>query len=312
MDIKTLMERQSWSLEQKIDHSLGTIEQFVERVGGVDKVYVAFSGGKDSTVLLDLVRKLYPDVLAVFWNTGNELPDTIEFVKKLQNTEGYNVQIIRPEITPREVWAKHGFPLVSKETSFKIERIRLLPKSKSAIHYLDPQNRFKLPNKWRFLIEAQYNVSPKCCDELKKKPAHKFQKETGRVPIIGIMADESSMRTMEYLKMGQCNQFDGRVAKSQPLSIWVEEDIWEYINRYGLEVSQAYHKGFKRTGCMGCGFGSHMIGDVRWELLHKYYPKCYDMVMNYVNNGVKFRDALRMILLMNGQNLPDEPIDYSR
>lgn len=51
MTMQLLRERQSWTLEQKIDHALGTIESFVNRMGGVDKVYVSFSGGKDSTVL---------------------------------------------------------------------------------------------------------------------------------------------------------------------------------------------------------------------------------------------------------------------
>lgn len=49
MTFSELRERQSWTLEQKIDHSLGTIEAFVNRMGGEDKVYVSFSGGKDST-----------------------------------------------------------------------------------------------------------------------------------------------------------------------------------------------------------------------------------------------------------------------
>lgn len=71
MNLQELRERQSWTLEQKIDHSLGTIEAFVSRMGGVDKVYVAFSGGKDSTVLLDLCRKVYPNIQAVFCNTGD-------------------------------------------------------------------------------------------------------------------------------------------------------------------------------------------------------------------------------------------------
>lgn len=72
MTYQELKERQAWSLEQKIDHSLGTINQFYERLNG--QVYVSFSGGKDSTVLLWLARKLYPDIKAVYCNTGNEYP----------------------------------------------------------------------------------------------------------------------------------------------------------------------------------------------------------------------------------------------
>lgn len=84
MTIQELQERQKWPLEQKIDHSLGVIESFVVRMGGLDKVHLSFSGGKDSTVLLHLARRLYPDILAVFVNTGNEYPDIIRFVKQTQ------------------------------------------------------------------------------------------------------------------------------------------------------------------------------------------------------------------------------------
>ena len=56
MDIKELKERQAWTLDQKMDHSLGAIDQFYQRLDG--KVYVSFSGGKDSTVLYWLARKI--------------------------------------------------------------------------------------------------------------------------------------------------------------------------------------------------------------------------------------------------------------
>ena len=81
MDLKELRERQSWTLRQKIDHSLGVIDQFVSRLNG--QVYVGFSGGKDSTVLLDLCRIVKPDIKAVFCNTGNEYPDIVRFVREL-------------------------------------------------------------------------------------------------------------------------------------------------------------------------------------------------------------------------------------
>lgn len=80
MTIDELRERQQWSLSQKIDHSLGVIDQFLSRCGA----YVAFSGGKDSTVLLDLCRIIKPDIKAVFCNTGNEYPEIVKFVRELQ------------------------------------------------------------------------------------------------------------------------------------------------------------------------------------------------------------------------------------
>ena len=70
MDYKELKERQGWTLEQKIDHSLGVIDQFVGRLS-LEHVYVSFSGGKDSTIVLWLARKLYPEIKSVFCNTGN-------------------------------------------------------------------------------------------------------------------------------------------------------------------------------------------------------------------------------------------------
>ena len=85
MTLQELRERQRWTLEQKIDHSLGTIEAFVNRMGGIDRVYVSFSGGKDSTVLFHLARRLYPNILGVFCNTGNEYPDIIRFVRQMQS-----------------------------------------------------------------------------------------------------------------------------------------------------------------------------------------------------------------------------------
>ena len=71
MTAQDLRERQGWSLKQKIDHSLFVIETFIARTD--KQCYVAFSGGKDSCVLLDLVRIIDPTIPAVFVNTGNEI-----------------------------------------------------------------------------------------------------------------------------------------------------------------------------------------------------------------------------------------------
>ena len=302
MDIHELHNRQSWTLEQKIDHSLGTIEAFVSRMGGVDKVYVSFSGGKDSTVLLHLARILYPNILAVFCNTGNEYPDIIRFVRQMQTRA--NIQIIRPKFTPRQVWEKWGFPLVGKETAEKIHKVRNNPQSKTSIMLMG-NTYFSLSGKWRYLLSVPYETSQMCCIKLKKEPFHRFEKDSGRSPIMGVMASESKLRTGRYIRNGGCNVFDENPT-SQPLSIWLDHDIWDYIDKYKLPVADIYYKGATRTGCMGCGFGAQFVDDTRFRTLLTHYHKCYDMIMNYTNNGVTFREALRKVLAVNRLYLPDE------
>lgn len=306
IDINTLRERQGWTLPQKIDHSLATIDAFVSRLGGPDKVYCSFSGGKDSTVLLHLCRVLYPDILAVFCSTGNEYPEIVRFVNE-QKATGANIQIIRPKITPREVWAKYGFPLIGKESADKIHKIRVNPASKTAQTFLG-NGYFCLAKRWRYLLTESYEVSPACCKKLKKDPFHLFEKETGRRPITGVMASESKMRAGQWVRSGGCNVF-GEKSASRPLSIWTEEDVWNYIHRENLAISEIYHKGAKRTGCMGCGFGAQFDDDERFSILLKEHPKCYDMVMAYQNNGTTFREALRKVLAVVGRFLPDEEPD---
>lgn len=306
MTLQELRERQSWTLEQKIDHSLGTIEAFVNRMGGIDKVYVSFSGGKDSTVLLHLVRRLYPGVLAVFCNTGNEYPDVIRFIRQTE-AKGVDMHIIRPRVTPRQVWEKYGFPLVSKQISDRIHRVRVNPDTRSARSYLDDSYKYHISLKWRFLIHEVFETTDQCCDILKKAPFHTFEEETGRSPFLGMMASESELREKTYLRYGGCNVFsDTGRSSSSPLSIWLDIDIWEYIDRFKVPIADIYRKGARRTGCMGCGFGAHFPEATNLRTLYRFHPKCYNMVMNYTNNGVTFREALRKVLAVNGLYLPDE------
>lgn len=74
--------------------------------------YVSFSGGKDSTVLLDIARKIDPSIPAVFVDTGLEYPEIREFVKTFDN-----VTWLKPKMNFFQVCEKYGFPLISKEVS---------------------------------------------------------------------------------------------------------------------------------------------------------------------------------------------------
>ena len=123
------LQRQSLPLEAKIQISLQRIRQWYEHYDG--EVYIALSGGKDSTVLADLVWSIYPDVPAVFSNTGLEYPEIVQFVKELK-AEGKPIFIIRPKRTFRDVVLNDGFPLVSKKVAEMVQRLRRPAEEKNA------------------------------------------------------------------------------------------------------------------------------------------------------------------------------------
>ena len=102
MTIEELRERQGWTLTQKIDHSLGVIDQFNAHYDG--KVYVSFSGGKDSCVMLNLVEMIVQNVPCMFIMTGCESPSVCRFIREMK-AEGHNIEITRPKKTLRKVFA---------------------------------------------------------------------------------------------------------------------------------------------------------------------------------------------------------------
>lgn len=63
-----LKELQALPLERKIGFTAARITEAYNRWNG--KCYISFSGGKDSTVLLHIARTLFPDIKAVFIDTG--------------------------------------------------------------------------------------------------------------------------------------------------------------------------------------------------------------------------------------------------
>ena len=120
-----LAELQALPLELKIKLTQRRIREWYQYFGG--QVCVSFSGGKDSTVLLDIVRGIYPDVPAVFSDTGLEYPEIKEFVKTKDN-----IEIVRPKINFRQVIETYGYPLVSKEVAEAIHYARrILPEERS-------------------------------------------------------------------------------------------------------------------------------------------------------------------------------------
>ena len=252
MDIKQLKELQSLPLEYKVKITEQRIREWYEHWDG--KVYVSFSGGKDSTALLHIARSVYPDIPAVFVDTGLEYPEIRRFA--LQTT---NVIQLKPKMRFQRVVEEYGFPVISKEQSSFIYEYRNTKSDKlrSTRWNGNKWGRGKISEKWKQLVDAPFKISDKCCDVMKKSPAKKFEKETNLHPIIGNTAEESSMRTQDYLRFG-CNAFEVTRPISRPLGFWLEQDIWDYIHKLSVPYSKIYDMGYERTGCMFCMFGVHL------------------------------------------------------
>ena len=292
---------QSWSLERKIQVTQTRIIEWYQRNNG--KVYVSFSGGKDSTVLLDLVRRIYPDVPAVFIDTGLEYPELREFVKMIPN-----VTWLKPEMNFRKVIETYGYPIISKEVSKRVHwGKRYLEEGKvgywayqsltQPVFTKDGKRSPYDKHKYGYLLDAPFKASDNCCKIMKKDTAHKYGKQTGRKPIIATMAYESQMRKMAWLKNG-CNSFDATNPASTPMSFWTEQDVLRYIKESNIPYASVYGDieqdkngkyyttGCNRTGCVFCGFGCHLEKEPnRFQRLKQTHPKLWSYCMKPLDEG---------------------------
>lgn len=277
------------------------------------RVYVSFSGGKDSTVLLHIARQLYPSITAVFCDTGLEYPEIRDFVKSQAN-----IIWIKPKMNFKKVITEYGFPVISKEQAGYIEEYRKTKSEKlKNLRWEGNENgSFKISEKWKYLVNAPFKISNKCCDIMKREPFHVYEKETGNKPIIGVRAEESDLRFQSYLKNG-CNAFQLPRPSSSPLGFWTGQDILKYIKDNNIPIAKCYGdviykddnnpfillkseklitSGLHRAGCMFCMFGVHLEGNPnRFQKMKKTHPKQYKYcmdelglknVLNYI--GVKY------------------------
>lgn len=378
--IDELKEKQALPLEVKISLTMARVRAWVNEYGE-DGCYISFSGGKDSTVLMDIVRnKMGYDVPAVFIDVPTQYPELKQFAKTWDN-----VEIIKPQISFVQVCEKYGFPLISKEVSESVEgarkyltilerelesvqtdrqtdgcRIDIFTKRSTELANMlnermvnkqggnnqrlaimlgwlakdknepikanipdEEKSNFSL-EKWNFFLESEFEISNKCCNVMKKNPAHDYHKKTGRNPITAQMADESKLRLQKWLQNG-CNGFNLKIPTSNPMSFWTEQDILQYIKKYNIPICSVYGDvvidykklgetkgqillfetgdeplkttGCNRTGCVLCGFGCHLEkpGEGRFEMLRETHPKFYRLLDICQNNGVTYREAIEWV-----------------
>jgi len=210
-----LLQMQALPLEEKVRASMRRIEEWLQVFPDAK---VSFSGGKDSTVLLHIARRVNPNIQAVFADTGLEYPEIRSFVQRTPN-----VEIVKPKLSFLEVVSKYGYPVISKRMaqyigevqrtkSSYLKALRLTGTRKDGT--LSPMA--KISNKWQFLTELPIKIGDQCCKHLKKQPMDAI----GNAPIVGTMAEDSNQR-LEMFYRHSCNAFNLTRPRSAPyLSGW--------------------------------------------------------------------------------------------
>lgn len=246
----------------------------------------------------------------VFVNTGLEYPEVQRFVnvyaKWLQKQfprVTVNLVRLRPKMSIRQIVTKYGYSIVSKEVADCIADAKRNPDG-SRMRRLrgEDMRRDGKPSvynckKWEYLLYAPFDISAKCCATMKKTPLKAYAHKTGQQAIVATMAEESRLRMTYWLKTG-CNAFDGKRPMSKPMSFWTEQDALRYISDNQIPIASVYGDivasdgendygatlidcklhctGCQRTGCMFCGFGSHLEKGVnRFERMKLTHPKHY-------------------------------------
>jgi phosphoadenosine phosphosulfate reductase len=210
----------------------------------LDCFHVAFSGGKDSCVMLDLVKKALPkgSFVVVFGDTGMEFPDTYKSVENIKQQcvdDGIAFYTAKSHLDPNESWELFGPPS------------RVL--------------------RW-------------CCSVHKSTPQTlKLREVTGKndfigLDFVGVRAHESIARsTYTYENYGAKQR--GQFSHNSILE-WTSAEIWLYIYANNVSINEAYKKGNGRAGCLFCP----MSGGASDYLRRRSYPAEIDSYINSVKD----------------------------
>ncbi|MDD6846892.1 MAG: phosphoadenosine phosphosulfate reductase family protein [bacterium] len=239
-------------------------ETYLNYRNKVDIFYVAFSGGKDSVVTLDMVSRALPhsDFKVVFGNTGMEFPDTYELVKKVKEkceTDGIDFRIAKSHLNPLDSWKKFGPPATVTRWC-------------CSVHKTAPQ----------ILLLR----------ELTKKPNF-----TG-MAFVGIRAAESLSRS-EYGYVALGEKHKGQYS-CNPILDWNSAELYLYIYQQHLPLNDAYKKGNSRAGCLVCPNVSERNAFFRKACYSKEYDQFISIIEELYRDKIPSSERMEEFLSTTG------------
>lgn len=217
VDVPAMVEKNRPLLESLVQETVKRVfNTYTKYKNKIDVFYVAFSGGKDSIVTLDIVQRTLPhnSFKVLFGDTGMEFPDTYDVVDHINNVckkENIELIIAKSEYNPLDTWKKFGPP--SKSTRWCCSVHKTSPQVLALRHYTDKPNF------------------------------------TG-MAFVGVRASESASRNdYDYVSLGEKHK--GQYSFN-PILEWNSAELYLYIFLNNLYLNNAYKKGNNRAGCLVC------------------------------------------------------------
>lgn len=278
-----LKKLQTLSLDAKIAWACERIEKALDELV---RPSLAFSAGKDSTVLLHLLRRYKADIITIYGNTTIEFPECVKFAHRLRGEWNLNYYEAKPDVTFWWIVEEYGWPLMGKTYG-----IGGVAHKSSRAQFFDDLAARGGELTGQYAIQAEVPISSACCMFLKERPSRNLQKQLGVDGVfLGIMASESRQRMFNFLEYGEWYYPQSqKVWKCHPLAIWSDEDIWAYIHQYDVPYAPLYDMGYhdektgkwishKRNGCMFCGMDLRFPNN-HLAIMRRTHPKAWNMLM---------------------------------
>ncbi|MBR4458460.1 MAG: phosphoadenosine phosphosulfate reductase family protein [Clostridia bacterium] len=217
VDVEEMCRRNADLMETLVQETIQKIyNTYLKYRDRIDVFYVAFSGGKDSVVTLDLVQRALPhdQFKVVFGNTDMEFPTTLALVEAVQQdcaAKRISFYTASAPFSSQESWRTFGPPARK--------------------------------NRWCCTVHKTAPVVNLLCDiyGLKKLKA---------MMLTGVRADESVARS-EYDDLSIGKKLSGQYS-FHPILDWSSSEVFLYIYRNNLLLNEAYKMGFNRVGCIMC------------------------------------------------------------
>ena len=215
---------------------------------------LAFSGGADSLVLLDIVFRRTPHrPLVIFADSGMEYPETRPFVESVCRAYGAALRIASPSRTPEEQWRRQGWPMLGK----------------LAARVWMQRHRGR---GFGFRLDVS-----SCCRNMKIAPARRLARQLGcTLQLTGQRGGQDDMlRGLRAIKDGAFHRVAAdRLTICNPLLGWTDMMIRRYSRQNGLPAHPARSRGAVTIGCVCCGGGSQFTASA-YRILRRTWPEAW-------------------------------------